>query len=187
MMRSLLLILMTAATCFAQSEPPVNINFNLVQVNTYPSQEQMLAGLTTPGKRVVIDVGTGPAMLQYLAYSAQIPIKVRSASASGITGETDIFSIAWETNRVFVAPSGIDSFLVTSSRTGCPGTEVAPSVSVAFAAKGGWSDPPIRFGPITESTICPLGHGFTLEVQGNGATAPRVKLIESGAAMYGKR
>ena len=113
MMRSLLLILMTAATCFAQSEPPVNINFKLVQVNTDPSQEQMLAGLTTPGKRVVIDVGTGPAMLQYLAYSAQIPIKVRSASASGITGETDIFSIAWETNRVFVAPSGIDSFLVT--------------------------------------------------------------------------
>ncbi|MBK6909447.1 MAG: hypothetical protein IPK53_05035 [bacterium] len=183
----LVLLLLLSAVTFAEEQPPVQINFNLVQVNKYPAQEEVLADVVAPGQRIVIDVGNSETMLQYLAATARVPVKVRSVAYSISGSTTDAITIDWDTHRVFYAPSGTDSFLVSSSRTGCPGTEVAPSVAVAFPTKGGWSDPPIRFGPLTANTTCPLGHGFTLEVNGQGGMAPRVKLIEGNSSMYGKR
>lgn len=181
----LILVAIMVSIALAQ-ETPVQINFNLVQVNKYPGQEEVLENVSTPGQRIVIDVNSGETMLQYLAATSKVPIKVRQVSYSGPGGTTESAVIDWETTRIFTAPSGADSFKVLASRTGCPGTEVAPSVAVAFATKNGWSDP-IRFGPLTSNTTCPLGHGFTLEVVGQGTLPPRVKLIEAGSSMYGKR
>jgi hypothetical protein len=190
-MLALMLVVILSTVAFADENPPVQINFNLVQVNKYPSQDEVLSDVQTPGQRVVIDVGNSDVMLQYLAATAKVPVKTRplvqvsyTSSAGSSTGAS---IIDWESHQVFVAPSGADSFKVTASRTGCPGTEVAPSVAVAFATKGGWSDPPIRFGPLTANTTCPLGHGFVLEVAGQGTMPPRVKLIESGTSLMGKR
>lgn len=182
----LLLIVLISSLALAEDTPPVQINFNLVQVNKYPGQDEALANVATPGQRIVIDVSSGETMLQYLAAASKVPIKVRQAVFSGPGGATDMITVDWETHRVFTAPSGADSFKVSSSRVGCPGTEVGPCVAVAFASKGGWSDP-IRFGPLTSNTTCPLGHGFTLEVVGQGTQPPRVKLIEAGSSMFGKR
>ena len=58
----------------------------------------------------------------------------------------------------------VDSFLVSASRIGCPGTEVAASVAVSFSTHSGWSSPPIRFGPLGDHSVCPLGQGFELEI-----------------------
>jgi hypothetical protein len=191
-MLALLLVVILSSVAFADENPPVQINFNLVQVNKYPSQDEVLSDVQTPGQRVVIDVGNSDVMLQYLAATAKVPIKtrvprveMRTVSAPGTA--TGARVVDWETHQIFVAPSGADSFRVSASRTGCPGTEVAPSVAVAFATRGGWSDPPIRFGPLTANTTCPLGHGFVLEVVGQGTMPPRVKLVESGSTMMGKR
>lgn len=185
-MLPLILLTLLCTAAFADENTPVQINFNLVQVNKYDAQEAVLEDIQTPGQRIVIDVGNGETMLQYLAATAKVPIKVRQVSYSGPGGSTESVLVDWETFRVFTAPSGTDSFKVMSSRTGCPGTEVGPSVAVSFASKGGWSDP-IRFGPLTSNTTCPLGHGFTLEVAGQGTQPPRVKLIEAGSSMLGKR
>ncbi|MCB9368845.1 MAG: hypothetical protein H6507_07055 [Calditrichaeota bacterium] len=191
-MLALMLVVILSAAVFAEENPPVQINFNLVQVNKYPSQDEVLAGVQSPGQRVVIDVGNSETMLQYLAATAKVPIKTRpmivqTHTASTPGSSTGAMVVDWETHQVFVAPSGTDSFRVSSSRTGCPGTEVAPSVAVAFATRGGWSDPPIRFGPLTANTTCPLGHGFVLEVVGQGTMPPRVKLVETGTSLMGKR
>lgn len=183
----LLLVLIACTVALAQDNVPVQINFNLVQVNKYAGQEETLESITTPGKRVVIDLGGRETMLHYLAATSKVPYRVRTATYSGSSGASDSKVIDWDTRHVFVAPSGADSFLVSSSRTGCPGTEVAPSVAVAFATHSGWSDPPIRFGPLTANTTCPLGRGFTLEVVGRGAAPPEVKLVEANSSMFGKR
>lgn len=184
-----LLLILICSAAFAQEANPVQINFNLVQVNKYASQDQVLENVATPGQRVVIDVGNGETMLQYLAATAKVPVRVQTASYVKETpgSSSQAMVVDWETYQTFVAPSGADSFRVLASRTGCPGTEVAPSVAVAFATHHGWSDPPIRFGPLTANTTCPLGKGFTLEVNSRGTEPPRVKLIEAGSSMYGKR
>lgn len=182
----LLILLLACAPIWAQESTPVQINFNLVQVNKYQAQDAVLEDVVTPGNRVVIDVSNGETMLQYLAAAARVPIKYRiETGTSGAA--TDYVTIDWETRQVIHVPSGTDSFLVSSSRIGCPGTEVGPSVAVAFPSKGGWSDPPIRFGPLTSKTTCPLGRGVTLEVNGQGTMPPRVKLVEAQSSMYGKR
>lgn len=186
-MLPLILLTFLCTAAFAADNTPVQINFNLVQVNKYDAQEAVLEDIQTPGQRVVIDVGQGETMLQYLAAVSKVPIRIaHTATYSGPGSSTTAAVIDWESHRVFCAPSGTDSFKVMASRTGCPGTEVGPSVAVSFASKGGWSDP-IRFGPLTANTTCPLGHGFTLEVAGQGSQPPRVKLVEAGSSMLGKR
>ncbi len=72
--------------------------------------------------------------------------------------------------------AGADSFLVSASRIGCPGTEVAASVAVSFPTNSGWSSPPIRFGPLGEHIICPLGHELVMEVFGENAAGPFARL-----------
>lgn len=185
-MLPLILLTLFCTAAFADENPPMQINFNLVQVNKYDAQEAVLENVQTPGQRIVIDVGNGETMLQYLAAAAKVPVKVRQVTHSGPGSSTEFCIVDWETHQVIYAPSGADSFKVSASRTGCPGTEVAPSVAVSFASKGGWSDP-IRFGPLTSNTTCALGHGFTLEVAGQGTQPPRIKLVEAGSSMYGKR
>ncbi len=183
-MKALLSLAMCLLICscgWAQSSNST-INFNLVQVNQYAGQDQATADLQTPGPRVVVDPNSPNAVSILRQMNSQktgpgvvtrgpllsIDIKYRSS---------DFADIPWESSRVFVATSGQDSFLVRSSMTGCPGTEVRPSVSVAFPSGGGWSFPPIRFGPLTESTICALGHDQQLEVSVVGNQAPRVRLL----------
>lgn len=185
-MLPLILLTLLCTAAFADDNPPVQINFNLVQVNKYPDQENVLANVQAPGQRIVIDIANGETMLQYLAAVAKVPYKVKQFSYTGPGGETGFCVVDWDTHQIICAPSGADSFRVSSSRIGCPGTEVAPSVAVSFASKNGWSDP-IRFGPLTANTTCPLGHGFTLEVVGQGTQPPRVKLVEAGSSMMGKR
>ncbi len=191
-MLPLILLMSVFAVAIAGENPPVQVNFNLVQVNKYQGQEEVLENIQTPGQRVVIDVGNQETMLHYLAATAKVPVRTRpvavsSRSTTSAGFATDASIIDWDSYRIFVAPSGVDSFRVSASRTGCPGTEVAPSVAVAFATQAGWSDPPIRFGPLTSNTTCPLGHGFVLEISGQGSMPPRVKLVESGSSMMGKR
>lgn len=175
-----------AAMTFAQQTPTVN--FNLVQVNHYHGQEQATGNIVTPGERVVIDIGN-PASIQRMLSGAGAEVnlapvvvnveKIAADAAGGI-------AVPWETYTILRSASGQDSFLVTSSRTGCPGTEVRPSVSVAFAMAGGWSNPPIRFGPLSDRGVCALGRGFHLEVSARGNEAPVVKLREE-PLQYGKR
>jgi len=73
--------------------------------------------------------------------------------------------IPWENSVIlFLNGESTDSFLVRASLTGCPGTEVGASIAVSFATASGWSYPPIRFGPLNDHSVCPLGQGFQLEI-----------------------
>jgi len=184
---ALTLALMIGPPCvWAQTAPTVN--FNLVQVNHYYGQEQAVDSVITPGERVVIDIGSPLATQRFLTGSSPnigvapvvVSIERRTADDSGGV------MIPWESRTVLRTVSGRDSFLVTSSRTGCPGTEVRPSVAVAFATGRGWSDPPVRFGPLSERGVCPLGRGVQLQVSVTGDGAPVVKLHEEWL-LYGKR
>jgi len=170
----------------AVADEPVQVNFNLVQVNQYPGQSELTGGLVTPGKRLVIDVSEPSSALNYIAATSSIPIRMRSdweyADNPAVSGS----ALEWETSRIFYAPARRDSFLVAASRTGCPGTEVAPSVSVAFSNGVRWSDPPIRFGPLTEYTVCPLGNGYQLEVNGRGMLSPLIRVIQD-RSLFGRR
>ncbi|RQV98352.1 hypothetical protein EH220_03460 [bacterium] len=184
-----LFILIVALACAAIgfADEPVQVNFNLVQVNHYPGQENLQDEVVTPGKRLVIDLNESSAMLQYLSATSAIPIRMRTDNAfrkhdGGAVGA----ALGWETSAVLYAPSKQDSFLVTSSRIGCPGTEVGPSVAVAFSNGRQWSNPPIRFGPLTEMTVCPLGNGYQLEVNGRGTLPPLVRVIADRSS-FGSR
>ena len=166
---------------FAQQNPVVN--FNLVQVNQYQGEKASPdTMLLAADHRVVIDMQNPEAMVRFfgavpqprVAPSAPIVIDVSVVSKPAEGGRT----IPWESGDLVRALSGQDSFLVKSSRVGCPGTEVRPSVSVAFSTPHGWSDPPIRFGPLTEHTLCPLGNGYQLEVSCKGDSPPTIRLIE---------
>jgi hypothetical protein len=132
--------------------------------------EWLRAALLSPGHhRVVIDGGQ-------LREDAPTPVGV---------GESVL--IPWE-NSAVVHWKGepADSFLVSVSATGCPGRPSEASVGVSFATPSGWSHPPIRFGPVVEHTICPLGEGFELEVLGGSEEGSRVRL-SSRTAAYGSR
>jgi hypothetical protein len=173
---------------FAWSQQPPVINFNLVQVNHYHGQESAVDSVITPGERVVIDLGSPLATQRFLAGSsanvgiAPVMVNIESMIADDPGG----VSIPWESRAVLRTVSGRDSFLVSSSRSGCPGTEVRPSVAVAFPTARGWSDPPIRFGPLSEQGLCALGRGVHLQVSVSGDGPPVVKLREE-SALFGKR
>jgi hypothetical protein len=169
------------------ADEPVQVNFNLVQVNHYPGQTQVQENIVTPGKRLVIDMNESSAALAYLSASSSIPIYMRHDNAYRSQNGAGVgAALGWESSMVLYAPAMQDSFLVTSSRTGCPGTEVGPSVAVAFSNGKKWSNPPIRFGPLTDNTICPLGNGFELEVSGRGSHPPLVRVVGDNT-MYGRR
>jgi len=183
-----LLAILSATLCSAQL-PPSTINFNLVQVNHYHGQEKLDSAVATPGERIVIDL-QNPLLRESFVSAAVAgkmnisPMVVDVVSRVGVVGE-DV-PLPWESSAILRAGAGSDSFRVSSSRTGCPGTEVGPSVAVAFATGGGWSDPPIRFGPLTASTLCPLGKGFLLEVRAQGDRDPVVRLRHE-ETRYGQR
>jgi len=170
------------------AQPAPTINFNLVQVNHYHGQEKAADSLVTPGERVVIDVGGPLASQRFFAGPspdmgfAPVMVNIERLTADDFGG----VSIPWESQAVLRTISGRDSFLVTSSRVGCPGTEVRPSVAVAFATGRGWSDPPVRFGPLSERAVCALGRGVHLQVSVTGDGPPVVKLREE-SLLYGKR
>ena len=181
-----ILIAVLAYLAIGFADEPVQVNFNLVQVNQYPGQENLQDEVVTPGKRLVIDMNQSSAMLQYLSATSSIPIRMRTDNAyrtqnGGAVGS----ALGWETSAILYAPARQDSFLVKSSRTGCPGTEVGPSVAVAFSQGSQWSDP-IRFGPLTEMTVCPLGNGYQLEVNGRGTLPPLVRVIADNSS-FGRR
>lgn len=90
--------------------------------------------------------------------------------------------IPWETSAVLYRRSSeqVDSILVCASMTGCPGTEVGPSVSVSFPTPWGWSCPPIRFGPVLEMCICPLDVDVQLEVLRRENAGPVVRILREG-------
>lgn len=95
--------------------------------------------------------------------------------------------VRWEQSAViYWKGEKVDSFLVSASRTGCPGTEVRASIAVSFATGSGWSFPPIRFGPLGDHVICPLGEGLKLEVFGDSGVGPRVR-VSSRVRTYGSR
>ena len=184
-----IVILLVSLTCALCAQESNTVNFNLVQVNQYHGQEKVQDSVKTPGQRIVIDLKNPDSFRPFVKESPPgqlkaAPVVVNVAGA--LSGNPDGTTLPWETGTVLRAVSGADSFKVSSSRTGCPGTEVRPSVSVAFATSHGWSDPPIRFGPLTDRTMCPLGHGFTLEVSASGASPPRVKLREPSSS-YSQR
>lgn len=169
------------------AEEPVRVSFNLVQVNHYAGQEQLLSEIVTPGPRVIVDVRNPEAVRRFVdaaqpavRYSRQTVVVHESIDPS------NLISLPWESSRVVYSASGLDSFLVSSSRSGCPGTEVRPSVAVAFESGLGWSDPPIRFGPLSENTVCPLGKGYVLAVRLVGDGPPLVGVRES-AEVFGFR
>jgi hypothetical protein len=167
---------------------PAPISFNLVQVNNYNHNAQAAPDTSAPkGQRVVIDV-QNPNALHSMTPAPNAPGNKPSTvnMAASLNPADRGVQLPWESNRILYTASGQDSFLVTSSRTGCPGTEVRPSVSVAFSTSHGWSNPPIRFGPLTDKTVCPLGRGVELHVNAVGSAAPYVKLAESGAT-YSRR
>jgi len=121
-----------------------------------------------------------------------------SRNASGGQSPGDPAETPTETNRGIMIPWGsaavlywegnkADSFLVSASRIGCPGTEVAASVAVSFPTHSGWSSPPIRFGPLKKHTICPLGQGLVLEVFGENTAGPLVELQRREAAWGSRR
>ncbi|MDD5088601.1 MAG: hypothetical protein PHI18_07380 [bacterium] len=183
-----LLAILSATVCAAQL-PPSTINFNLVQVNHYHGQEKVDSAVATPGERIVIDLQNPLLREGFVAAAAAgqfnlAPVVVDVVSRS-ITEGSEL-PLPWETSAILRAESGADSFRVTSSRVGCPGTEVGPSVAVAFATGRGWSDPPIRFGPLTASTLCPLGKGFLLEVKAQDDRDPVVRLRHE-ETRYGQR
>jgi hypothetical protein len=179
---TLISLFLAAALLIAQQ--PTQINFNLVQVNQYQGQQEATKNIVTPGQRVVIDVNN-PQAANYLQSAVNATPVITEQMIQGLFCVPTAFKlergvsvpIAWDCSAVIIAPSGQDSFLVRASKTGCPGTEVRPSVSVAFASGGGWSDPPIRFGPLTSKTVCALGGGQQLEVSQIGASPPSVRLI----------
>ncbi|MBI5058289.1 hypothetical protein HZB60_00750 [candidate division KSB1 bacterium] len=175
------LTLCLTLTAFAQPSKPSAINFNLVQVNNYAGQEQVVHQVATPGQRVIIDPNNPNAAGAFAHFAAPKATTAQLAPfyRVSVSGETCSLALPWESSAVVVSPSGQDSFLVRTSRTGCPGTEVRPSVSVAFATGRGWSDPPIRFGPLSESTICALGRGQQLEVCVKGDAPPKVRVLSS--------
>ena len=164
------------------AQPAPVINFNLVQVNHYHGQERAADSLITPGERVVIDIGSPLASQRFLGGSAPVMVNIERLTADDFGG----VSIPWESQAVLRTVSGRDSFLVRASRAGCPGTEVRPSVAVAFATGRGWSDPPVRFGPLSERGVCALGRGVQLQVSVTGDGPPVVKLREE-SLLYGKR
>ena len=183
-----LLAILSATWCAAQL-PPATVNFNLVQVNHYHGQEKVDSALATPGERIVIDLQNPLLRESFVAAAVAgkinlAPVLVDVVSHHVAAGE-DVL-LPWETSAILRAESGADSFLVSSSRTGCPGTEVGPSVAVAFATGSGWSYPPIRFGPLTSGTLCPLGKGFLLEVKAEGSRDPVVRLRHE-ESRYGQR
>jgi len=183
------IVLILAVTCvmIGFAKEPVHVNFNLVQVNHYPGQEELQDEVVTPGKRLVIDMNEPNSMFKYLTATSSIPIRMRIDNAyRSLEGGAVGAALGWGTSAILYAPARQDSFLVTSSRTGCPGTEVAPSVSVAFSNGRQWSDPPIRFGPLTEMTVCPLGNGYQLEVNGRGTLPPLVRVIADRTS-FGRR
>jgi hypothetical protein len=186
-MKTLLCWLTVFALALASAAQPVSINFNLVQVNHYHGQDSVLAGVSTPGQRVVVDVGNHIAAA---SFKSEVPRSANTPSVSVQFSSARIQAngqaIPWEMSRIMFSASGSDSFLVTSSRTGCPGTEIGPSVSVAFPTGRGWSDPPIRFGPLAAMTVCPLGRGYQLEVSAIGKDPPKVTL-QSEESLLGKR
>ena len=182
-MMALTLILTLGSAAFA--DEPAPINFNLVQVNNY-NRPAALDTASVPNQRVVIDVQNPDAFraLTPVSYSPEEPkpTKVVNMAVSLDPVDRGIF-LPWESQIILHTTSGSDSFLVTSSRTGCPGTEVRPSVSVAFSTPRGWSDPPIRFGPLSDKTVCPLGRGVELKVSSVGGAAPYVKIMDSGSGL----
>jgi hypothetical protein len=183
-----LILALTAAALCALAQQSPTINFNLVQVNHYHGQEQATGNVATPGERVVIDLGNPQAMQRFITESSsEINIAPVTINIERIVpDETGSVSLPWESQAVLHSVSGQDSFLVTSSRAGCPGTEVKPSVAVAFSTPRGWSYPPIRFGPLSAQAICPLGRGYQLDVSVKADGVPVVKLRED-ALQYGKR
>ena len=173
---------------FAWSQQSPVINFNLVQVNHYHGQERAADSVITPGERVVIDIGSPLASQRFLSGSAPnvdfAPVMVNIERMA--TDDSGGVRIPWESQAVLKTVSGRDSFLVRASRAGCPGTEVRPSVAVAFATGRGWSDPPVRFGPLSERGLCALGRGVQLQVSVVADGPPVVKLREE-SLLYGKR
>jgi hypothetical protein len=188
MTRITLTLTLLAWPLLARSDPPPVINFNLVQVNHYHGQEKTADSILTPGAHVVIDVGGSLATQKFVAGSAPVadlaPVTVNIERIA--VDDSGGVTIPWETQTVLRTASGGDSFLVSASRTGCPGTEVRPSVAVAFATPHGWSNPPIRFGPLSQRGLCPLGRGVQLQVSAHGDDPPLVKLREE-LAVYDHR
>jgi hypothetical protein len=187
-MKSFLILIVTLMwMAIGLADEPAQVNFNLVQVNQYPGQENLQNNVVTPGKRLVIDMNEPDAMFRYLSATSSIPIRMRVDNAyRTLNGGAVGAALGWESSAILYAPAMQDSFLVTSSRTGCPGTEVGPSVAVAFSNGRQWSNPPIRFGPLTEMTVCPLGNGYQLEVNGRGAHPPLVRVIADNSS-FGRR
>lgn len=180
------ILLTFAGWSFAQQGSTVN--FNLVQVNHYHGQEQAMQGVDMPGQRVIIDV-QNPLSVERLLENMtaeRLDLAPVIVHVSGSAPATAGLPVPWETGMVLRSASAPDSFFVSSSLTGCPGTEVRPSVAVAFATGRGWSDPPIRFGPLTANAICPLGKGYQLEVCAMPGDVPRVRLLEP-PAQVGRR
>jgi hypothetical protein len=94
-----------------------------------------------------------------------------------VTETEDSVFLPWDSVTVLHwKDDGVDSFLVSVSRTGCPGTETEPSVAVTFPAGTGWSSPPIHFGPLGGHVICPLGRELVLEVFGENPAGSSVRL-----------
>ena len=166
---------------------PAPINFNLVQVNNY--NRPVPADSAAPqGQRVVIDVQNPDAFRTLTPVSYTVPVETKplvNMAVSFDAGADRGIQLPWESNMILYTVTGEDSFLVTSSRTGCPGTEVRPSVSVAFSTSHGWSNPPIRFGPLNDKTVCPLGRGVELRVSSVGGGAPYVRI--TGSDSFSKR
>jgi hypothetical protein len=180
-MRLMACLLVIAATSTAILAQVNSINFNLVQVNHYNGDQKVQDSVKTPGQRVVIDINNPESYRQMLlgSPSGQLnvaPVVVNVATVTNSADAHGSVALPWESETILRSPSGIDSFKVTSSRAGCPGTEIKPSVSVAFSTPHGWSDPPIRFGPLGNSTMCALGKGYVLDVSVRGDSAPRVAL-----------
>ncbi len=96
--------------------------------------------------------------------------------------------IPWEGSAVLYRGSleRADSFLVSASMTGCPGTEVGPSISIAFPTPWGWSCLPIRFGPVLDNAVCPLDVDVRLEVVKREEAGPVVR-IRRGEEVYSSR
>jgi hypothetical protein len=171
-------MLLAGISGFVWGETPP-VNFNLVQVNNYYNRAAVTAA-DSGSQRVVIDLNDPTARAKFTGVGVPMiqvaPVTVRvERSTTALSGGV---AVPWETQAIIHAETGIDSFRVSASRSGCPGTEVRPSVAVAFPSRGGWSDPPIRFGPLGERALCPLGKGYQLEVNVSGGGSPIVKLHE---------
>lgn len=189
-MRSIsVLVVLAVSASLVAAQPTQVINFNLVQVNHYHGQASVTDSVITPGQRIVIDLNRPEAWQRLL--NAATPEHLNLAPVVVDVSNTDAphdaaVPLPWESAVVLHSVSGADSFRVTSSRAGCPGTEVRPSVAVSFATAGGWSFPPIRFGPLTENSLCPLGRGYQLKVKLKTDAGPDVRLVEP-ETLLGKR